>query len=135
MLGHSKNRPFLLVKEKPFSIFIKALAVLVFLALPSLALARDPDCAGVDRWPTASSFAALKSAGLLNGDDVDLRRTKTVRLASEKISRNRYRQIHDIIFFEKNGRKIEVIANSIVSAEECSESSVQIFLISGRLPE
>ena len=94
----------------------------------------DPDCTGVNRWPTRSALVSLKNAGLIN-DGVDFARTKTVRLASEKLSQGMYRQIHLITFVEKSGNKIEVSTSNVVSNDECSESGVGVFVISKRFGE
>ena len=45
----------------------------------SLARAADPDCAGVERWPTAMAFVHLKNAGVTDNDRMDFTKTKTVR--------------------------------------------------------
>ena len=112
-----------------------SLTPLFFATYSPAVFANDPDCTGIDRWPTASTFMKLKAAGLIKSSEVDHQRTKTVRLASEKISQNRYRQVHEITFFEKTGRRVDVIANSVVSSDECSESDVEVFVISKRLAD
>jgi hypothetical protein len=106
---------------------------LLLLAPPPLAFA-DPDCTGVNRWPTRSALVSLKNAGLIN-DGVDFARTKTVRLASERLSQGMYRQIHLVTFVEKSGNKIEVITSNVASNDECSETGVEVFVISKRLGE
>src|SRR5947208_13952079 len=83
----------------------------------SLALAADPDCAGVERWPTSMAFVHLKNAGITTNDKVDFTKTKTVRLASERIGKDLYRQVHRITFTEGSGSIIEVITVSDASHE------------------
>ena len=112
-----------------------SLTPLFFAAYAQAVFANDPDCTGTDRWPTASTFMKLKAAGLIKSSEVVHQRTKTVRLASEKISQNRYRQVHEITFFEKSGRRVDLIANSVVSSDECLESDVEVFVISKRLAD
>jgi hypothetical protein len=56
-----------------------------------------------------------------------------VRLASEKVGKDLYRQVYDITFYEKTGSKIEVITSSKASNEECSMSGVDVFVVSRRL--
>ncbi|RQR33945.1 MULTISPECIES: hypothetical protein [unclassified Burkholderia] len=97
------------------------------------ALAADPDCAGLDRWPTSMAFVKLKNAGLTDNDKLDFNKTKTVRLASERIGNDLYRQVHHVVFTEKSGETIEVITASDASREECSMSDVEVFVISRRL--
>ena len=77
--------------------FIKFVMIYILLGLPSLAFAEDPDCADVNRWPTVMAFVHLKNAGITSNDKADLTKTKTTRLASEKIGADLYRQVNDII--------------------------------------
>ncbi len=97
------------------------------------ALAAQPECTGVERWPTSMAFVHLKNAGLTDNDKLDFSKTKTVRLASERIGKDLYRQIHHVVFTEKSGATIEVITASDASNEECSMSGVEVFVISRRL--
>lgn len=115
----------------------QAKKLLLFLVLlvsfSSLAFTKDPDCTGVDSWPTSMAFVHLKNAGLTDNNKLDFTKTKTIRLASEKIGENLYRQIHYIIFTDKSGNSIEVITNNEASHEECSMSGVDVFVVSRRL--
>jgi hypothetical protein len=111
------------------------LAFILSLMVLSLALAKDPDCTGIERWPTAMAFGELKDVGITDNDKLDFTKTKTVRLASEKIGKDLYRQIHHITFVEKSGNTIEVITINDASNEECSMSGVDVFIISEHLGE
>jgi hypothetical protein len=106
---------------------------LVILGSPLPALAKSPDCAGVDRWATQMAFVHLKNSGITNNSALDLTKTKTERLASEKIGNDLYRQIHHISFTEKSGNVIEVITSNDASNAECSMSGVDVFVISRHL--
>lgn len=99
-----------------------------------LLAAAGPDCTAPDRWQTTSTLVKLQAAGVVRAADLDLQRTKTVRIASELESAGRYRQIHETTFVTTSGRKVRVITNSLASAEECSESGVEVFVISKHLP-
>lgn len=113
---------------------IQYLAVLFALgSFTPVAAAKHPDCAGVERWATSMAFGHLKNANITNNDALDFTKTKTVRLASEKIGKDLYRQIHHITFTEKSGRKIEVITSNNASNVECSMSGVEVFIVSKRL--
>ena len=79
------------------------------------------------------AFVYLKNAGITTNDKVDFTKTKTVRLASEKIGKDLYRQIHRVIFTEKSGKTIDVITINDVSSEEGSISNVEILVISKQL--
>lgn len=92
-----------------------------------------PDCTGIERWPTKMAFVHLKNAGITDNNRLDFTKTKTVRLASEKIGEDLYRQIHHIIFSEKSGKIIEVFTINDASSEECSMSAVDVFVISQHL--
>jgi hypothetical protein len=109
------------------------LLLLVILGSPSQPLAKTPDCAGVDGWATAMAFVHLKNAGVTDNDAIDFTKTRTERLASEKIGKDIYRQIHHIFFTEKSGSVIEVITSNDASNAECSMSGVDVFVISRHL--
>lgn len=100
-----------------------------------LAFAAAPNCAGPNRWATNLAFSYLKDEGLTDNERLDFTKTKVVRLASEKVGKDLYRQIHLITFTQQNGEVIEVITNSDASHEECSMSDVQVYVISKRLGE
>jgi hypothetical protein len=106
---------------------------LVVLLAPGLVEAKDPDCTGADRWPVASALVHLKNAGITDNARLDLTKTRVARLASEKIDKDLYRQVHLIDFTEKTGRLIQIVTSSDASSEECSMSGVQVFIVSSRL--
>jgi hypothetical protein len=112
----------------------KALLYIIPLVLLSCtAYAGAPDCSGVERWPTKMAFVHLKNAGLTDNDRLDFAKTKTTRLASEKIGKNLYRQVHHIVFTERSGNIIEVITLNDASNEECSMSGVDVFVIKKKI--
>lgn len=104
--------------------------LLIFVSV-TLAFARTPNCSGIDQWPTNMAYVYLKNKGITSPDKMDFSKTKTIRLASEKVGRDLYRQIHYIRFTEKSGRVIKVITINDVSNEECSMSDVEVFLVIG----
>jgi len=113
---------------------INPFLVLVLLAaLASSAVAKDPDCTGVESWATSMAFVHLKNAGITDNGKLDFTKTKTVRLASEKIGKDLYRQVHHVTFTEKSGKTIEVITSNDASSEECSMSGVEVYVVSKRL--
>ena len=97
--------------------------------------AGSPNCTGVDSWATNMAFVHLKNAGLTDNDRLDFTKTKVVRLASEKIGKDLYRQLHLVTFTQKTGETIEVITSNDASHQECSMSGVQVFVIAKRLGE
>ena len=103
------------------------MAILVF-ALTSSASAKDPDCSG--SWPTTMTFVHLKNFGITDDQKIDSSKTKTVRLASEKIGKDLYHQVYDVTFTEWSGKIIEAIAVHDASQAEYSMSGVEVFVIS-----
>lgn len=114
---------------------MKPIVATFALLYSTLVFAGSPDCAGPERWPTSMAFGSLKNAGITNSDELDFSKTKTVRLASEKIGKDLYRQIHLVTFIKKTGETIQVITNNDASNEECSMSGVEVYLVSKRLGE
>lgn len=90
-----------------------------------------PDCSG--KWPTNMTFALMKNAGLINNNNIIFSKTKTVRLASQKIGRDLWHQVYLITFIMKTGKIIEAIAIHNASKEECSMSDVKVYVISRQL--
>jgi len=101
----------------------------LWMAAP-VALSKSPDCSGPDRWPASMAFVHLKNAGITTNEKVDFSKVKTTRLASEKIGKDLYRQVHLVIFIEKSGNVIEVITSNDASNKECSMSDVDVFVVS-----
>lgn len=93
-----------------------------------------PNCTSTDAWPTNMAFVHLKNAGLVNNDSIDFEKTVTKRIISERLDDRLFRQAHLITFTEKSGKIIKVITVNNVSFEECSESSVDVFVIQKELP-
>ena len=106
---------------------------LVLLLATGAVSAKEPDCTGAERWPAASAFVYLKNAGMTDNARLDFTKTRVSRLASEKIGKDLYRQVHLIDFTEKTGKAIQVITSNEASSEECSMSGVQVFVVSARL--
>jgi hypothetical protein len=79
------------------------------------------------------AFVHLKNAGITDNDKLDFTKTKVVRLASEKIGNDLYRQLHRVTFTEKSGRITEVITSNDASSQECSMSGVEVYVVSKRL--
>lgn len=122
-----------LIRNK-LNLTIKLIIGLIFLTLvPSLAFAGGPDCTGPDQYPASVAFVYLKNAGIVNNYNEDFTKTKVVRLASEKIGKDLYRQVHYIAFTNKSGMKISVITVNDASFEECSMSQAQVLVIKEQL--
>lgn len=109
------------------------IVLLLFIMSISSVYAAHPECSGVEGWATSMAFVHLKNAGITNNEKLDFTKTKTTRMASEKIGEDLYRQIHYIVFTEKTGNIIEVITSNEASSEECSMSGVEVFVINKKL--
>lgn len=109
------------------------LALALLLTVSPLGHAKSPACDGPDNWAAAMAHAHLKNAGLIDNSKVDFSKTKVVRLASEKIGPDLYRQIHQVVFTEKAGGTIAVITSNNASSQECSMSGVEVFVVSRHL--
>lgn len=116
---------------KSLGLFLALAVTLPALAQTKAAKSHGPDCSG--SWPTVMTFVHLKNAGITDNDKVDSSKTKTVRLASEKIGNDLYHQIYYVTFTEKSGNVIEAIAVHDASQEECSMTGVEVFVVSKHL--
>lgn len=94
-----------------------AVPILVF-SFP--VFAKSPDCTGVERWPANLVESAVVDSGFADRDMLDYNKTKVVRLASEKIGKDLYRQVHRVTFVKKSGESIMAIVVSDASHEDCS---------------
>jgi hypothetical protein len=103
------------------------------IALATSAQARDPDCTHPDAWPSGMAHTHLKNAGILDESLVDFTKTKVAKLASEKIGKDLYRQVHLVRFEKKSGEQISAITVNEVSHRECSMSGADVYLVSRRL--
>lgn len=97
---------------------------------PVWAFADIPDCTNPDAWPAGMAFTRLKNDGILDNNILDFAKTKVTRLASEKIRKNLYRQVHMVYFFKKSGARIDAITVNDVSHQECSMSDVEVYIVS-----
>ncbi|MDQ6980445.1 MAG: hypothetical protein Q9N62_08570 [Ghiorsea sp.] len=105
----------------------------VFMVWATTSYADTPDCSGVNNWAGTMAFLHLKNAELINNLDIDLTKTKVTLIASEKIDKDLYRQVHTVLFKKKTGEVIKVITINNASNVECSMSGVDVYVISERL--
>ncbi len=111
-----------------FAVFVTVVAAV---ARPQAEKTNGPDCSG--SWPTNMTFVHLKNAGLADSISVDFSKTKTSRLASERIGKGLWHQVYHVTFTKKSGGTIEAIALHDASLEECSMSGVEVFVVSSHL--
>lgn len=113
---------------------LTVLVAIIGLAVgPTAALAQDPDCTGLDRYPASMAFVHLKNAGVTSNEKIDFSKTAVTRVASERIGGDLYRQVHLVRFTEHTGATLEVITVSDASRQECSMGGVEVYVISRRL--
>ena len=79
------------------------------------------------------TFVHLKNAGLVDNRSIDSSKTKTVRLASERIGKDLWHQVYQVEFTKTSGETIDAIAIHDASEEECSMTGVDVFLVSRHL--
>jgi hypothetical protein len=110
---------------------MRALACLLLIAMPlQSVLANSPDCGHPDDWAATMAFTHLKNAGLVHNDTTDFSKTKVVQLVSAKTGKDLYRQVYKVTFSDRSGNTVEVITINDASHAECSESGVEVFVIS-----
>ncbi|QHA86437.1 hypothetical protein [Serratia rhizosphaerae] len=89
--------------------------------------AASPGCTS---WPMNMAEVWMKNEKIVDIADIDEAKTESKLLAIEKHDKGEYTQIYHFVFHDKNGNKYEVITQNDASAEECSLSDVNVFLIS-----
>ncbi len=109
-----------------------ALSLSFLAALP--AQAGSPRCDGPGNWAASMSQATLKNAGVADYGTIDFSKTRVIRIASEKIGKDLYRQVHRIIHTKTSGSTLEVIAVNDASHAERSASGVEVFLVGQHFP-
>jgi hypothetical protein len=75
------------------------------------------------------AFALMKNAGLLTNDNVDFNATNVAQIASEKIGKDLYRQVHLVTYRLKSGDSVTAIAVNDASHSECSETGVKLYVV------
>ena len=113
---------------------MKRLSVLLLCAvLSSHALAdmrpvsEDSDNADCHHWPLVMAESWLKENKIQR---LDLNKTTGKRIAFQKIKKNLFNNVFLFSFVDTAGNKYKVITRNIASDEECSISSVEIYVIS-----
>lgn len=119
----------MILSVPPWRLFAAAL----LLALPTCGRADGPDCTAPEAWPGSMAFTHLKNGGVVDGAGLDLGKTKVTRIASEKIGKDLYRQVHLVRFVRKSGEEVNAITVNDASHEECSMSDVTVYAITKRL--
>lgn len=112
---------------------ILAMLIIILSLMGARAYAKEPDCTGSERWPASMAFTQLKNAGITNNEKLDFAKTIVTKLASQLAKKNLYRQVHLVVFHEKTGSTIQVITINDASADECSGSPVDVYVISRHL--
>jgi len=108
----------------------------VLFLCPALVVADStPDCTGKGGYPASMAFVYLKNAGLTDNIKTYFEGITVTRLASEKVGKDLYRQVHLVRFPQGSGEPLEVITVNDASHEECSMSGVEVFVVARRLGE
>lgn len=102
-------------------------------ALSVSAFAKDPDCTGQRQPPVTLAQTWLKEAKILDPLKVLPGKTTVVRLNSEKIGKDLYRQVHLVRFVQNNGESIQAIVVFDVSSSDCIGENADVYLVSPRI--
>jgi hypothetical protein len=130
----SWRRPSLVLPNNENWISLMKILVALLLSTVSAAAAvKNPDCSGPDGWPANMAFAGMKNEGFVTNDQLDFKKTKSKKLAYEKIGKDLYRQVHLVTFQRKDGSVIEAVTLSDASSEECSMGNIQVFVVSKKI--
>ncbi len=110
-----------------------AISASILLATPAFATTTSPtQCVS---WPKNIAEVKLKNAGITDPTKLDESKTRAVRIASQKVGKDLYRDVYDITFYEKSGNAIEVVTSSEASSSECSMGSVDVYVVSKKLAD
>jgi hypothetical protein len=86
------------------------------------------------RDPINTAPVMLKNAGFLSSlQDIDESKTKATRLSANKVGKDLYVQVYDIIFHLKSGKAIQVVTRSNVSNEECTAGHIDVYVVSRKI--
>ena len=105
----------------------------IFVTAPVCAFAKEPNCTSPDAWPSGMAFTHLKNAGLLGDLAIDTSITRVRLIASERIGKDLFRQVHLVRFSIRIGEQLSAITVNVVSSQECSMSNVDVYLVSKQL--
>jgi hypothetical protein len=111
----------------------RSLFLLLTLFVPEIGYTAGPKCDSPDNFAAMSAFGKLKNAGLVDNALVDFKKTRVTQLASERIGKDLYRQVHRVVFTFFSGKAVEVITVNDATNEECSGSGVEIFVIGSHI--
>ena len=111
----------------------RKICILILSIFVTTACAAVPDCVGVNAWPASMAFVHLKNAGMLTNENTDFDKTQVRLLVSQAEKGDLYTQVNEISFAKRDGSVVHVITVNKASNQECSESPVEVFVVSERL--
>lgn len=109
---------------------VRIYAALAAFCTPFIASAASPKCDGVGNYAASMAFALMKNAGLVTNENIDFTATTVIQVASEKIGKDLYRQVHLVTYRLKSGKSVSAIAVNNASHSECSETGVKLYVVS-----
>lgn len=96
-----------------------------------------PDCTGQDRWPASIVGVHLRNLHLSEKaggyDKVDVELLASEQLPPDTRGRAIFRQVHKVTVHDGENTFVAVTVNE-ASRQECSESGVDVFLVSVECP-
>ncbi len=72
----------------------------------------------------------MQNAGIVKITQLDESKTKAIPVAIQKIGKDLYRQVFDIVLHAKAGEEFHVMTVNNASSQECSMSDVDVYLVS-----
>jgi hypothetical protein len=111
---------------------ITAFAVGAISVVPK-ASPKDPACSTQNSWAPSMAFVHLKNAGLTDNAKTDFSKVLVQRIASQRIGRDLYRQVHNVKLPQSDGTSLEVITVNDASTQECSMGAVDVYVVGRKL--
>ena len=110
---------------------MKTISILLIILLSiGLAHASHPDCANSKGWARSLGYYYFKKAKLLRPGDFDHKRLHVIRLASEQVDDDLFRQVHYFSYEKLNGENISLVLTNAASSSECPLGSVNAYVVS-----
>jgi len=110
--------------------------ILLLLLSANVFAGDEPDCSGVDNYPTQMALTLLENRWVIEHDKMDFKRTETLLINSQKIGDDRYRQVFKMTFYQRDKKEpIQIISVNELNSEECGFGAreIEIYLISKKL--
>jgi hypothetical protein len=113
--------------------FLQRTIFVLLLSFAATSSWADPKCDGPNNWAASMAFVHLKNAGLTDSYKTLHKQISVTRIASQRVGKDLYRQVHRVTLPQVGGKAIDVLTVSDASSQECSMDEVEVFVVSQRL--